>query len=184
MLFHIPGYPDEALYELDIIEGIFSGRSGRLYRRLVDKEGLCTDAGAGSNIRLHNGDFQIWAELKNDTDPARVEAIIREELLRISSKRPSEKEIMRISNEIRMSFISDLKSLEGLSDQLAWFERLRSWKDLLAYPEKIAAVKPDNIPKVAARYLNPDLATIGQLLPKKKAAAPVKQSPARPEAKK
>jgi predicted Zn-dependent peptidase len=180
IMFHTPGYPHDDLYKLDVIEGIFSGRSGRLYRRLVDKEGLCTDAGAGNGIRLHNGEFHIWAELKNDTDPAKVESIIREELKKISEKRPTEKEIMRISNEIRMSFISNLKSLEGLSDRLAWFERLRSWKDLLAYPEMIAAVKPDEIPKVASLYLNADLATTGLLLPKEKAAAPKKSGKPKP----
>ncbi|MBN1307585.1 MAG: insulinase family protein [Chitinispirillaceae bacterium] len=167
ILFHVPGYPHDDLYKLDIVEGIFSGRSGRLYRRLVDKEGLCTNAGAGNHIRLHNGEFHIWAELKNSTDPAKVEAIIREELKKISEKRPTEKEIMRISNEIRMSFVSALKSLEGLSDRLAWFERLRSWRDLLSYPAMIAAVKPEEIPGVASMYLNPELATVGALLPKK-----------------
>lgn len=171
MLFHIPGYPDSTLYKLDIIEGIFSGRSGRLYRRLVDKEGLCTSAGAGNQFRLHNGSFHIWAELKNETDPKRVEAIITDELKKISRKRPTKKEIMRITNEIRMSFVTGLNSLEGLSDRLAWFERLNSWKDLLDYPGKIAAVKPDDIPAAAARYLDPDLATIGMLLPKEKIAS-------------
>ncbi|MBN1757791.1 MAG: insulinase family protein [Chitinispirillaceae bacterium] len=170
MIFHTPGYPDDALYKLDIIEGIFSGRSGRLFRRLVDKEGLCTDVGAGNNIRLHNGEFHIWAELKTGTDPGKVEKIIREELRKVGQKRPTEKEIMRITNDIRMSFISGLKSLEGLSDRLAWFERLRSWKDLMSYPSHITAVKPEEIPAVAAKYLDPDLATIGLLLPKKAAA--------------
>jgi predicted Zn-dependent peptidase len=182
MLFHTPGYPNDSLYKLDIIEGIFSGRSGRLFHRLVDKEGLCTDAGAGNNIRLHNGEFHIWADLKHDTDPAKVEHIIREELAKTAKKRPTEKEIMRTTNDIRMSFISGLKSLEGLSDRLAWFERLRSWKDLLSYPDMIAAVKPDDIPAVAARYLDPELATIGLLLPKevnkeKTAASPTKKAP-------
>ena len=83
-----------------------------------------------------------------------------------------------------MSFVSGLKSLEGLSDRLAWFERLRSWKDLMSYPDMIAAVKPDDIPAVAARYLDPDLATIGLLLPKKvnggkPAAPPTKKTPAK-----
>jgi predicted Zn-dependent peptidase len=171
IMFHIPGYPDEDLYKLDIIEGIFSGRSGRLYRRLVDKEGLCTNTGAGNQFRLHNGSFHVWAELKNETDPKRVEAIIMDELKKVARKRPTEKEIMRITNEIRMSFVTGLNSLEGLSDRLAWFERLNSWKDLLEYPGKIAAVKPEDIPSAAATYLDPDRATIGMLLPKKKVAS-------------
>jgi len=174
MIFHTPGYPDSALYRLDIVEGIFSGRSGRLYRRLVDKEELCTDAGAENNVRLHNGEFIIWAELKNTTDPQKVEKIIIEEIAKIQKSPPTSKELMRITNEIRMSFISGLKSLEGLSDRLAWFERLRSWKDLMSYPSHIAAVTSKEIPAIAAQYLNPDVATIGILQPKK--APPARQS--------
>ena len=167
MLFHTPGYPNDDLYKLDVIEGIFSGRSGRLYRRLVDKEGLCTDAGADNNYRLQDGYFHIWAELKNNTDPQKVEKIIKEELAKASSGNPTGKEMMRITNEIRMSFVSGLKSQEGISDRLAWFERLRSWEDLLSYPEKIGAVKPDDIPSVVKKWLDPEVMTIGQLLPKK-----------------
>lgn len=174
--FHTPGYPDSALYRLDIVEGIFSGRSGRLYRRLVDKEGLCTDAGAENNVRLHNSEFIIWAELKNTTDPLKVEKIILEELAKVQKSPPTQKELMRITNEIRMSFISGLTSLEGLSDRLAWFERLRSWRDLATYPAQISAVSSDEIPAVAAQYLNPDFATIGTLQPKKAPPANKTQS--------
>ena len=172
MVFHTPGYPDSALYKLDIVEGIFSGRSGRLYRRLVDKEGLCTDAGAENNIRLHNGEFVIWAELKQTTDPQKVERIILEELDKVKKAPPTPKEIMRITNDIRMSFVSGLKSLEGLSDRLAWFERLHSWKDLVTYPSIIASVKSADIPGVATQYLDADFATIGILQPKKPVQPP------------
>lgn len=166
MLFHTPGYPDHDLYRLDIIEGIFSGRTGRLYKRLVDEEGLCTDAGGANEYKLHNGDFQIWAELKNDADPVKVENIIREEIAKISSRPPSKSEMERITNEIRMSFVTGLKSLEGLSDRLAWYERLGSWKDLLTFADSIAAVKAEEIPAVAKKYLDPSKMTIGMLLPK------------------
>jgi predicted Zn-dependent peptidase len=164
MMFHAPGYPHDDLYKLDIVEGTFSGRSGRLYRRLVDKEGLCTDIGASNNPRLRDSYFQIWAELKDDTDPAEVERIIREEIAGAAAAPPTEVELRRITNEIRMSFVTGLKSLEGLSDRLAWFERLRSWKDILTYPDRIAAVKPGEIPAAVKQYLDPGHMTIGLLL--------------------
>jgi predicted Zn-dependent peptidase len=70
----------------------------------------------------------------------------------------------RITNEIRMAFITDLKSLEGLSDRLAWFERLRSWKDIFTYPDRITGVKPEEIPAAVKQYLDPGRMTIGLLL--------------------
>ncbi|MBN2189508.1 MAG: insulinase family protein [Chitinispirillaceae bacterium] len=166
MLFHAPGYPDDVLYKMAIVEGIFSGRSGRLYRRLVDREGLCTDIGASHNPRLRSSYFQIWAELKDNADPSKVERIIREEIAKAAEAPPTAVEIRRIANEIRMDFVSGIKSLEGLSDHLAWFERLGSWSDLLTYPERIAAVKPAEIPAAVARYLDPGRMTIGLMLQK------------------
>ncbi len=141
MLFHTPGYPDPDLYRLDVIEGILSGRSGRLYRRLVDGEGLCTSVEVSNELRLFDGCFQISADLKTGAEPAKVERIIREELARIASVPATDAEMQRVRNEIRMSFVSDLKSLEGLSDRLAFFERLGSWRDMLSYPDRIAEVK-------------------------------------------
>lgn len=165
-MFHTPGYPNEDLYRLDVVEGIFSGRSGRLYKRLVTQEGLCTNAGANNEVLLHNGCFHIWAELKSNADPNKVETIIKEEIKKISEKPPTEQEMKRIRNSIQMSFVSGLKSMEGLSDRLAYFERLNSWRDLFSYPDKIASVKAEEVPMVVAKYLDPERATIGMLLAK------------------
>ncbi|MBN1129705.1 MAG: insulinase family protein, partial [Chitinispirillaceae bacterium] len=164
MLFHTPGYPHEALYALEIVNEVLSGRSGRLHRRLVEKEGLCTSVGAHNGIQLFDSYFSVWAQLKNDADPARVETIIREEIAKAAQYPPSASEMERVKNEIRMSFVTDLTSLEGLSDRLAWFERLGGWKDMLDYPERIAALHPATIPVIVKKYLNPKKMTIGLLL--------------------
>jgi predicted Zn-dependent peptidase len=166
IMFKTPGYPHDDLYALDIVEGVLSGRSGRLYKRLVDKEKLCVSAGASNYFTIHDGYFHIYATLKKETDPAKVEAIIREEIEKVVTEIPADREITRVSNNIRMSFVGGLKNLEGISDRLAGFERLRSWKDLFEYPEKIAAVNRESIPKIAAEYLKPDMATWGFIVPK------------------
>jgi predicted Zn-dependent peptidase len=166
VLFQVPGYPHDDLYALDIIEGVLSDRSGRLYKRLVDKEQLCTDAGATNAFRLHNGYFHIYAVLKKGTDPARVEKIIREEIDKLTKEIPAEREITRVANGIRMSFATGLKRLEVISDRLAAYERLGSWRDMFEYPDRIAGVNKESIPEIAARYLRPDLATWGFIVPK------------------
>jgi predicted Zn-dependent peptidase len=177
LLFHTPGYPNPDLYKLDVIEGIFSGQTGRLYKRLVNESGLCVDAGAGNDTRLDNGDFSLWAVMKNEANPDTVEKIILEEIAKISAESPNKNEMERNSNEIRMSYVTGLNSLEGLSDRLAAYERFGSWKDMLSYPEKIAAIKADEIPAVAKKYLNPAKMTIGKLLPLVKKETP--QNPAK-----
>jgi predicted Zn-dependent peptidase len=166
IMFHTPGYDNDDLYKLDVLESILSGRSGRLYDRLVNREDLCTGADASNAFRLHDGYFDISATLKKNTDPAKVEKVIREEILSLSRTPPTSREMERTKNSIRMSFVSNLRSLEGLSDRLAWFERLGSWKSLLSYPDRIAAVKAEDVPAIVKKYFDFDKATVGVLVQK------------------
>lgn len=164
IMYHTPGYPSHDLYALDIIEGVLNGRSGRLYRKLVTELQWCTDAGAGNSVRLHDSYFQVYATLKDNANPDSVEAVLQKELAALASTKPQQREIDRVKNAIRMSFVSGLKELEVLSDRLAWYQRLGNWRDLASYPDSIAAVVPDSIPGVVARLLKPELATVGLLL--------------------
>lgn len=168
IMYHTPGYPNDDLYNLDIVESILNGRSGRLYKRLVTEEKLCTNAGAANAYKLHNSYFQIYASLKSNADPKKVEEILLDELNTLLTEPPSKKEMERIINTLQMHFMTRLKSLEHLSDQLAMFERLGSWKNLLLYPKTLSAVKPESIPAIVKKYLSPELKTVGLLLQKKK----------------
>ncbi len=166
IMFHTPGYPHDDLYNLDVIQEILSGRSGRLYKRLVDEEKLCTNASARNAIRLHNGYFHVWATLKSDADPGKVEEAILDEINKLKKEQPKKREMERVKNSIQMYFVTRLKRLEVVSDQLAYFERLRTWEDLLGYPKKIEAVTRESIPAIAKQYFPPELKTIGFLLQK------------------
>ena len=167
IMFHTPGYDNNDLYKLDVLESILSGRSGRLFDRLVNREDLCTDADASNAFRIQNGYFEISAVLKKNVDPAKVEQLIKDEIAQLAKKPPSAREMERIKNTIRMSFVSNLKSLEGISDRLAFFERLGSWKGMLSYPDRIASVKSEDIPAIVTEYCDFGRATIGLLLQKK-----------------
>lgn len=171
ILYQTPGYPHDDLYRLDVVEGILSGRSARLYQRLVNEERLCTDAGAGNAYKLHNGYFHIWATLKSDTDPQVVEKIILEEIEKLSNEAPSQKEMNRIKNSIQMGFVTKLTSLEGLSDQLAWFERLGSWRNMIQYPKKINSITAAMVPEIVTKYFDPQQKTVGVLLQKQKSVS-------------
>jgi predicted Zn-dependent peptidase len=165
ILFHTPGYPHNDLYELDVVQELLSGKSGRLYTRLVAQDGLCTSVGAENAFRLQDGYFQIWASLKEGIEPKLVETAIYEEIKKLTETPPTTAEMERVKNSIRMDFITRLENQEGISDQLAWFERLHSWKDMLDYPSKIAEVRVPLIAPIVRKYLRQELQTIGLLLP-------------------
>ena len=66
----------------------------------------------------------------------------------------------RIKNSIQMHFVAKLESLEGLSDQLAFFETIGSWKDLFKYSDKISQVEINKIPNIVKKYFDINNGTI------------------------
>ncbi len=162
MMFHTPGYPDSSLLALDVVENILSGTSGRLYKRLVEENQLCIDAGAGNSWQKNEGSFQIWAKLKSGTDPKSVEAIILEEIEKASSVEPTEAELLRIKNQLRYNYLEGLSDLEGISDQLAFFSKLGNWKQMLTYVDDISSVKSTTW--AVKKYLDPEYRTVGVLI--------------------
>ncbi len=166
ILFQIPGFPNNDLYSLDVIEGILSGRSGRLYNRIVKQDAIGTGAGGSCSYKFDTGYFHVWATFKNGTDPKKVEDALIDELNKLKQNSPSKNEMERVKNSINMHFIKKLKSLEGLSDQLAFFELYGGWEGMLNYPGEIAKIKSENIPAIATTYFNKELSTTGLLLSK------------------
>ena len=161
MMFHTPGYGDSDLIVLDVIESMLNGKSGRLYKRLVLEEKVALSASAGNAYQLKDGYFHIGATLKEGISHDRVEKLILEELAKLSLEEPSEKELLRIKNSMELSFVTKLESMESLSDQLAYFQTLGSWKDMLSYQDRINEVITTTA--VAKKYLNPDFRTVGYL---------------------
>ncbi len=162
MMFHTPGYPDTALYALDVVENLFSGTSGRLYKRLVTEEQLCTGVGAGNAWQQHDGYFIISANMKSGTNPDDVEAIILEEIERASNEEPSEDELLRIKNQLQFRFLAGLQSLEGISDQLAFFAKLGDWNKMFSYADDITAV--DSTTWAVRQYLDPSYRSVGIMI--------------------
>ena len=162
ILFHTPGFPDSAIFALDIVENMLSGPSGILHRRLVEQENLAVSAGAWNFWRHHNGMFSVWAVLRAGVSHERVEQIILEEIENLTRNEPSENELLRVKNTIRRQYLENFRNLESFSDQLAFFANLGNWRGLFEYQENIANV--NSTTWAVEKYLNPRFRTVGWLI--------------------
>ncbi|MGM0462848.1 MAG: M16 family metallopeptidase, partial [Fibrobacterota bacterium] len=165
ILFHTTGFPQRDIYKLDVVENILSGESGRLYQRLVQEEGLCSEVDAQNRWAKRDGRFHIWAQLLPHADHEEVETIILDEIKTLSAEEPAEHELTRTRNQLEKHFVFQLKDLERLSDNLAYFENFSSWQDLFRYTEEINSV--EETADVVQEYLNPDFRTVGYLIDEK-----------------
>jgi zinc protease len=98
------------------------GTSSRLSKRLVHEEQLVTSVSAFNMPLEISGVFMIIATLKDDADPARVEAIIDEELERLLRRGPTRAELAQAKTQFRAGFIRGVERIGGFggkSDVLA-----------------------------------------------------------------
>jgi len=97
---------------------------------------------------------------KKDADPAKVEAILLEELNKLSKTSPSAKEMQRIKKRYPHELASNLKSLEGLSAAWPGFSDWAVGKAWLEYPDKIAR-QGRRHSEITATYCRPGLQSRG-----------------------
>ena len=123
MVWNVAPWGDPSLERLSLFADILAGgKTSRLYQRLVVKEQLVTDVRAGLNRRELGSQFSLSATAKPESDLARVEAILDEELARLCSEGPSADELERARTQQLAQFVRGLERIGGFfgkSDQLA-----------------------------------------------------------------
>jgi predicted Zn-dependent peptidase len=77
---------DSTLYALDIAEGVLNGRSGRLYKRLVEEEKLAVGVSASNSSNKYVSEFAVRVNLRPNANREKVEKIVWEELEKLKTE--------------------------------------------------------------------------------------------------
>jgi zinc protease len=101
-------------------------------------------------------------------DIEELERAIYEEIDKIKREMPSDKEVQKAKNQIESSFIFAQDSIYSRGLYTGFFEILGDWRLMERYLETIRAVKPEDIQRVAKKYLVDDKKTVGILMPVKR----------------
>ncbi|MBI4684086.1 MAG: insulinase family protein [Nitrospirae bacterium] len=167
--YHTPSFPSEDSYALEVLGMILSGgKSSRLYKSLVYEKKLALYAYADYNG--FNKDpylFLFGATSSPGRDVKDLENALYGEIDRIKNELPLEKEVQKAKNQIEASFIMGLDSIYFQAEILGMFEMIGDWKMKEQYLEGIRKVMPDDVSRVAKKYLNEENRTIGILIPMK-----------------
>lgn len=163
------GHPDDPV--LDLIQVILaSGKTSRFYRKLVEQERLATFATAGNNAGRYPGWFSIEVELLKGKDRAKAEAITFQELARLADEPVSDAELARARKKILASLIFSRESVHDQADAIARIACYPGGEDVAAYHrqfvQRLLAVTPADIQRVARTYLRPERAAVVWSLPR------------------
>jgi zinc protease len=104
---------DESTY-LQLADYVLtSGKTSRLYQRLVYDDQIATDAGAFQLTNEIAGAYVVYATAGQEQDLAAVERALDEELARFLAEGPTEGELERVRTEIRSGFIRGIEQVGG-----------------------------------------------------------------------
>lgn len=167
--YHTPSFPHEDSAALEVLSTILSGgKSARLYRSLIYEKKLALNAGADySGMYLDPFLFFLWGSPAPGKDIAELEKTLFGEIEAIKNAPPTEREVQKAKNQIEAAFIFGQDSLYMQAMKIGMFEILGSWKLMDEYLEGIRKVTPEEVQRVARKYLTEGNRTLGILIPVK-----------------
>jgi zinc protease len=136
-VWNVPEWGSETAHLLELAGDVLSsGKTSRLYRRLVYDEQIATDVSAGIQAGEIGSQFVIRASATPGVDLAAVEAAIDEEMARFLAEGPAEREMERVRTQALSAFLRGVERIGGFggkSDVLAEGEvyagNPEAWKD-------------------------------------------------------
>ena len=168
--FHTPsaGHPDTPV--LDVISGILGGGdSSRLYRKLKERNATVNDIYAYAYSLKESGLFLLGGVL----DPDKVKKASGEivaEIELIKNKPVGAEELARAKTNIERDFIRAKETMQGQARKLGYFElETGDYGYERLYLERVRNVTPEDILRVAGKYMVQRNLTAGVLLPEDRA---------------
>jgi zinc protease len=167
MGYHVPNLREQDSYVLELIATLLSGgKSSRLYQSLVREKRLVLSADADHSLTSRDPSlFTLSAELLPEKEVTEVEKAFDQEVERLQKEPVGKQELEKAKNQLEASFIFAQDSLFYQAMLLAQHEIAISWKTIDDYLPSIRKVLPEDIQRVAKKYLTPDNRTVGIIIP-------------------
>ncbi len=166
MAFRAPSFPHKDAMALEALAGILSGKSGRLYRRLVREKQLALDVFASYDSLSRDGFlFFIGGRPKSGIKVEQLEEAIWQEIERIKKTPPKDRELQKVVNQTEAEFIMGQDSIFFQAELVGMFQVLGNWRLMDRYLEELRKVSPEDVTSVARRYLIKEHSTVGVLVP-------------------
>ncbi len=162
LVWNMPAYGEPDAVYLGLVSDVLaSGKTSRLYRRLVHDEQLAIDVAASASPLEISGQFEIRATARPGADLARIEKVIDEELARFLANGPTPNELERSRLTEFSAFVRSAERIGGFggkADILAMNETFRGSPDfyqtILKYQREAST---RDLQQAARRWLTDDV---------------------------
>lgn len=158
--FPIPNFQHADQAKLSAIsELLSSGKSSRLYRKLVDEKRLVNQIHAYNMETIDPGVFLFLAIANKGITAETVEKELWKEIKALQAKPVKKAELNKIKINTRAEFIYSLESSTSVAELFGSYLARGDITPLERYEASINALTPDEIQETASRYFNVDKST-------------------------
>ena len=150
--------PDGHLDEpaLVVLGQLLNGRTGRLYKALVEDQQVATNASGGQSGFKFEGMFELRGTAAQERTPEEVEQALYAELERLKTEPVTDRELQKVKNQNAASNFRDLQGNFQLMMNLLIREGNRGWETINTDPPRYDAVTAEDIMRVATTYFTPE----------------------------
>jgi zinc protease len=167
MGFNTVSMADPDYVALDVVQALLSGgKTGRLYRKLVEGEEVASSVAAGNNAGRYPGWFSVQVELLPGKERDKVEQLVLKELQRLRDEPVSAAELKRVQQSVLSDTVFSRESVHNLADSIARGVTTNDLDFLKNYLPRILAVTVADVQRVARKYLDPEQRVVVWSVPK------------------
>ncbi|MBU0983123.1 MAG: insulinase family protein [candidate division Zixibacteria bacterium] len=186
--YHTVAWKHPDSYPLEVLAGIMSDKTGRLYKKLVEEKGIAKSSGGGGgrmfggsglavdasqDSKRFAGAFQISAEGTSDVQAEQLEAAIYEVLEDLKANPVPEDELQKVKNQMKMRQIQfmDMMSGMGILFVLGQNAAFGDWTEANNNGKMCDAVTAADVQRVANTYFDEDQRNVLIINPKEEGSS-------------
>ena len=167
--YRTPSFKDRDSYILNMISNyLSSGKSSKLYKKIVDEKKMALQVGAFNISQEDYGVYVLFGLPLGDVKLTDLVTEFDEEIVKIQSGLISENDYQKLQNKFENQFVNSNSSVSGIANSLARYYMLYEDTNLINNEINIyRSITREEIQAVAKKYLNPNQRLILEYLPKK-----------------
>jgi predicted Zn-dependent peptidase len=181
--YHTVAWKHPDSYPLEVLAGIMGGKTGRLYKKLVEEKGIAKGSVSrrgrmffGSSLAVdatqdskkYAGAFQITAEGVSGVKAVQLEEAVYEVIQDLKNNPVPQEELQKVKNQLRVQKIRfmDIMSGIGILFYLGQNAAMGDWSEANNNPKKCDLVTAEDVQRVTNTYFANDQRNVLIINPK------------------
>ncbi len=155
LTFHIPNFQSPDQVALSVLsEILYSGKSSRLYKELIDKKQLVNQIYAYNMENTDPGLFIFLAVCNPGVKAEDVEKELHAEIEKIKNEEVTKAELEKVKINTKADFIYSLESSSSVANLFGSYLVRGDLEPLLHYEERVNAITQKDIQKAALKHFD------------------------------